>query len=120
MLAPPQISPLLAHVQRSVERERAAASARICQLRATLPALLGRIGDERDVAKVWLIGSLAWGDGHVGSDIDLVLDGLAPAKVDRLAFDLAGIAKAHVDVLRLEDLDPAFRTRVLRDGVRLL
>lgn len=68
----------------------------------------------------WLFGSLAWGEPHQGSDVDLLVEGVAAARwpeavraVERL---FAGV---HVDALRSEDSPRPLVDRVRAEGIRL-
>ena len=101
------------------ERARAAAThARCAELLASLPALVSLLSS-RGVTRVWLFGSLAWGDAHEASDIDLAVEGLdADAELAALG-ELLGRAKAPVDLVRLEDAPAALAERIRREGRRL-
>ncbi len=70
-------------------------------------------------ARAWLIGSLAWGGFGTRSDIDVVVERLSEAEATQLEGSLGVIEGAAVEVLRLEELPPAFRARVKREGARL-
>lgn len=69
---------------------------------------------------VWLFGSLAWGEPHGETDVDLLVEGLAPSSwgeaVRAVERHLAG---THVDVVRLEDAPPSLVERVRAEGTRL-
>lgn len=67
----------------------------------------------------WLIGSAAWGGFGERSDVDLVVRGLLPARLTETADRLSASAGVAVDLLRWEELDECFRTRIEREGVRL-
>jgi len=69
---------------------------------------------------IWLFGSLAWGEPHQGSDVDLLVEGVPAATwadavraVERL------FAGAHVDALRAEDAPRSLVDRVGAGGIRL-
>lgn len=85
------------------------------QLRSAIQAL--RVAGTVDAA--WLIGSLAWGGFGHRSDVDVVVRGADPARIGALGGTLSDALDIDVDVLRLEDLAPAFRDRVLAEGLRL-
>lgn len=70
--------------------------------------------------RAWLIGSLAWGHFGVRSDVDVVLEGLAPDRIGAAADRIARRVRTEVDVLRIEDLPDSFIRRVLADGVELV
>lgn len=83
------------------------------------------------LAGVWLFGSARSGPGfRRHSDLDLAVEGLAPADqsaalglvepvVDR-AMEAAGEAGCSIDLVRLEDLAPHWRERILQRGQRLV
>ena len=69
---------------------------------------------------VWLFGSLAWGEPHQGSDVDLLVEGVpetswpdAVGAVERL------FTGTHVDALRSEDSPRQLVDRVGAEGMRL-
>jgi predicted nucleotidyltransferase len=70
-------------------------------------------------ARAWLIGSLAWGGFGERSDVDLVVDQLSPECAAELERALADLAGCEVDLLRLAELSPAFRERVLETGIEI-
>ncbi len=67
----------------------------------------------------WLIGSLAWGGFGEGSDVDLVVEGLDAAEASALTAHLIFALPVPAHVLRLEELSPSFRARVLAEGHEL-
>jgi len=92
-----------------------------------LEAFASRLGAELDVGAVYLFGSLARGDQHEGSDIDLLVIGRFPGR----AFEAIGEVMRRTDLpvepvvvspetleRRLRDGHPFF-TRVMEEGVRL-
>src|SRR5437868_4734218 len=70
--------------------------------------------------RAWLIGSLAWGDFGIGSDADIVFEGLGSDRTGAAAARLSAAAEVEVDVLRLEDLPESFRERVVTEGIELV
>jgi len=73
-----------------------------------------------DVSKVYLFGSLAWGDFTRDSDIDLAVVGLP----EELFLEVYGVAEdmatpLKVDLMLLETAEPSLKERVLREGKRL-
>jgi predicted nucleotidyltransferase len=79
----------------------------------------GALAREHVLASAWVVGSAAWGGFGERSDLDVVVEGLAPEAAAAAADTLAGVAGLPVDLLRLEELPETFRERVRRDGVRL-
>jgi predicted nucleotidyltransferase len=99
------------------ERE-ATTSARVEGLRASLPRLRAALA-EAGAARVWLIGSLAWGRPHPGSDLDLVTEGASEHAIADLRVAIARLCDVPVDVMRLEALPPAVADRIRRHGEEL-
>jgi len=90
---------------------------RAAELRAALgPELRAALG-ARAGCRAWLIGSLAHGTFGAASDVDLVVAGLEPEAAASLGLALADRLAARVDLLRLEELRPSFRDRVLAEGM---
>src|SRR5512142_2381520 len=69
--------------------------------------------------RVWLIGSLAWGDFDESADVDLVIEGATEEELAQLWHRFERELKRSVDLLRFEDLPGEFRSRVLSEGIRL-
>ncbi|MDD9998884.1 MAG: nucleotidyltransferase domain-containing protein [Rhodospirillaceae bacterium] len=90
-----------------------------------LIALLER---RAEVMDAYLFGSLARGDGHAGSDVDIAVyidearaEGGAWGYRADLTTDLMGALNTNeVDVVVLNQAPPLLYHRVLRDGIRLL
>lgn len=102
------------HQQRKKHhRERGASIQRILEetIRAALEA--GRI------RRAWLIGSLAYGHFGERSDVDVVVEGLAPTEVVVLWNEIGEQLGVQMDLMRLEELSSGFHRRVLREGVPL-
>lgn len=100
--------------RRTAESRRARADT----ARALLPALVRHLVCRYGVRRVWLFGSLADGPFHEASDIDLCAEGLPPGRsLFRAGAELDEIARPfRVDLVPLEDAQPAVRARVLRRG----
>ena len=81
-----------------------------------------------EVLDAYLFGSLARGDGHAGSDVDVAVyideagaEGGAWGYRADLTTDLMGALNTNdVDVVVLNQAPPLLYHRVLRDGIRLL
>lgn len=67
----------------------------------------------------WIIGSLANETWASGSDVDVVIENLAPEQRSIIWNALVDALHAHVDVLAFESLDEAFRERVINEGRRI-
>jgi uncharacterized protein len=97
--------------------QRATQARRADGIRAALSpalreALAGRVG-----YRAWLMGSLAHGTFGAGSDVDIVVDGVTAEESTALWVALGERLDAPVDLLRLDDLPPSFRARVLAEGI---
>jgi predicted nucleotidyltransferase len=95
--------------------QRALWEARVNELRERVLRLTREYLGPGD--RAWLIGSLAWGGFGERSDVDLVVERLSPDCAAELERALADLAGCEPDLLRLAELSPAFRERVLRTGV---
>lgn len=102
-------------VERHAERRR---QSRVSgeSLRGDLRRVVGEELAGRRFRRAWLVGSLAWGGFDLGSDVDLVVEGLAEADAAALWDHLSAELGARVDLLRLESLPSDFANRVKREG----
>jgi hypothetical protein len=73
----------------------------------------------RGRCRAWLVGSLAHGTFGPASDVDVVVEGVTAEEAAALWLALGERLDAAVDLLRLEELPPAFRARVLAEGIPL-
>ena len=91
---------------------------RLRQRRKALLTCAGRHG----ATNVRVFGSVARGEDHPGSDVDLVMD-LAPGtglfELEALRRELAEILGVPVDVAPSDSLRPRVRAAVEQDGVPL-
>jgi predicted nucleotidyltransferase len=110
---------LAATLVRRHRQTRDEVRAHAAQARASLEAVIGEQGKAGRFRRAFLIGSLAHGSFGAGSDIDVVLEGLAPDDVGLLYDALVSATHTEVDVLRLEELPPSFQERVEREGILL-
>ena len=103
--------------------DRAVQQARGERLIARVRNLSRELCAEGAIDAAWLVGSLAWGGFGARSDVDLVVRGAALEALGAIAAraeeKLGPDAQGRIDVLRLEDLPPSFRERVLSTGWRL-
>jgi uncharacterized protein len=117
----PQVDPatcartFLARVTRELEEvERRWAELR--DRAATAAEELGRLG----ATGVWLFGSLAWGEPHAQSDIDLLVEGIAEGRwVEAARAVERQAAGVRVDLVRAEDAPASLTARVREEGRRL-
>ena len=69
---------------------------------------------------VWRFGSLAWGEPHQESDVDLMVEGVPAASwLDAVRAVERLFTGAHVDALRSEDSPRQLVDRVSVEGTRL-
>ncbi len=97
-----------------------AGAARAHRVRGIVNAEVAALLTQGAARRAWLIGSLAWGQFGVRSDVDVVLEGLAIDCIGAVADRIAGRVQCEVDVLRIEDLPESFRRRVLSEGVEIV
>ena len=74
------------------------------------------------VSNLRVFGSVARGEDHPGSDVDLLADfppGLSLFGLGRLEADLEGILGSRVDLIPAADLKPGVRERVESDLITL-
>ncbi|HEY4392645.1 MAG TPA: nucleotidyltransferase domain-containing protein [Polyangia bacterium] len=101
-------------LRRSQEARREAA-AHADAVRADVLAIVrGRLSTG---GRAWLIGSLAWGEFGVRSDVDLVFDGVERHDLMEIESAVVRAADAPVDILELSDLPASFQARVKREGL---
>jgi predicted nucleotidyltransferase len=104
------------------ERERArqqAAHERAQRLAGVLPELKALLVERFGARRIWLFGSLALGTAHLGSDIDLATEGLPPERYFEALAEAMRIARADVDLVRLEEAPQSLRERVAEEGREL-
>jgi predicted nucleotidyltransferase len=97
---------------------QARARQRAESLRQQLPAakrLLLGMGAQR----VTLFGSLARGDGHEASDVDLAVAGLPADAYFRAMSELNGLFGSPVDLVEWETAGESLRARIEQEGVVL-
>lgn len=103
-----------------VTRDRAARSEREDAARTAIARMVERLRSEPGVRRVILFGSLAGGEVHERSDIDLAVEGLAREREAALATELSRMTSIHLDFVRLEDVPSDFRARIAETGEVLL
>ena len=100
-------------------RRRAARDERVAALSTRLPAA-ARALSSCGATRVVLFGSLASGEPHEASDVDLAVEGV-PVDAYWRAIDVAcrALGTDHVDLVRLEEAEPSLRSRIIEEGVEL-
>jgi len=107
-----------AFVRRSAASEARAVEARRAFLRSLL-APAARLLAARGAQRVWVVGSLAWGGLHPGSDLDLAVAGLPPERWGDARAALWELAGEPVDLIPLEAAAETLRVRILETGEEL-
>lgn len=107
------------HLRRRAAAEQAAADARAVRLRALLPAAVRCLRERYGADRVLLFGSLAVGEHHAGSDVDLAASGVPAARYFAALGDLMEIFGAPVDLVRLEEAPPSLAERIEAEGIAL-
>lgn len=117
---PTATAPYLAGMRSRRDRARAAAAAAGAEARALAARLAAGLAAEPGVKRVWLVGSLARSQFKLGSDIDLVVEGLPAERLFAVGAALEAEAGGFaVDLVPLESARPLFRQHVEREGVVL-
>jgi len=111
---------LAANLRRIEERNRRPeVQSELARARTEAAAAARLLKDEFGASRVRLFGSLARGDADEGFDIDLAVEGIAPARFFA-AYAAAGmLVTRKFDLIDLEDATPLLRSRVEEDGVDL-
>ena len=77
---------------------------------------VARLRAEFGVGRVWLFGSRVVGTVHAESDVDLAVEGLDRLLLHRAHARVEDVLRWAIDLVRLEEAEPALRDRVLREG----
>jgi predicted nucleotidyltransferase len=74
--------------------------------------------DKYNVSKIFLIGSLAKGNVHEGSDIDLVVEGLPPKLYMKALTELWDLLPAGVELnlIPFENAFASLKEKTIREG----
>lgn len=86
------------------------------EARENLRRVVQVLTQQYGVRRIILFGSLTRGRFIPGSDIDLAVEGLKSADFYEAMAAVNRLTPLWVDLKPLEDLEPFFRKRVLRDG----
>jgi len=103
-------------LKRKTERASERAALRAEALRRAAVDLAGHLYRHYGVRRVWLFGSLAWGDPTETADLDLAVEGLDPMRYFAALGDLLLEAPCRVDLVRLEEAPHALRQRIQKEG----
>ena len=97
----------LVHKKGSVERRR---------LAMDIVSKMAPLFDRFDAARVYLFGSVAREDNGPEADIDLAVEGVAPASFFKLYGELIMLSPIPVDLVDLDDCQDTLLARVKREG----
>ncbi|MBN1422323.1 MAG: nucleotidyltransferase domain-containing protein [Planctomycetes bacterium] len=98
-------------------RERADCMAALRErIRAELPRVVDLLRTRYGVRRVLLFGSVARGEIHERSDVDLAVEGLDPAEFFRAAGECMDLLSLPIDLIPLEAAPPGLRERIEREG----
>jgi predicted nucleotidyltransferase len=105
--------------ERAEARERREAALRRARWER-LPALARELRNGFGVTRVVAFGSLARGEGHELSDVDLLVDGLAAAElIDATVVSNRILGDALVDLLPRDQARPEVLARALAEGIEV-
>ncbi|MBM4379900.1 MAG: nucleotidyltransferase domain-containing protein [Deltaproteobacteria bacterium] len=96
-----------------------AAAERSARLRRGLPAVAAELIARLGCSRVVLFGSLARGDVHPQSDVDLWVEGLDAVRQFEVVAAASARLGVQVDLVRAEEAPPSLRERVQAEGVPL-
>ena len=103
-------------LRRRLQSETQEAAQRAARLRAAVPGLAAILHERFGAGRVWLFGSLAWGEPDGTADLDLAVEGLPPERYFPALNALLDAAPGAVDLVRLEEAPAGLRERILREG----
>ncbi|MCA9519216.1 MAG: nucleotidyltransferase domain-containing protein [Myxococcales bacterium] len=69
---------------------------------------------------MWLFGSLAWGGAHERSDLDVAVEGVPPAELDRAHAELWELLGEPVDLVPIESAAASLAQQIRERGEVLL
>lgn len=110
---------LVAALNRRNRQELEAQKLRADALRTTVGGLARTARSLNQIQRAWLIGSLAGGNFGRHSDVDVVVEGTRGDVRAELWAQWSKALDAPLDLLRYEELDDAFRARVINEGLLL-
>ncbi len=102
-----------------VTAERKASADRAAELRRRARAAARKLAEHYGLRRVWLFGSLAWGEAHAASDVDLLVEGLAAEAWSTACALVEAEVEAPVDLVRIEEASPGLAARVQAQGILL-
>ena len=107
----------LAHAQRQIDAEAAAADDLRTSVLPRLRAAIAEARAERSIGRAWLFGSFAWGLPTDRSDVDLLVESRGDPL--GLAGHLGGAVGRDAHVIPLERAPESLVARALAEGIEL-
>jgi predicted nucleotidyltransferase len=89
------------------------------RVRSALPSLVARLS-VAGAKRAWVFGSWSSGLFHVGSDVDIAVEGIEPWRLIVIEEQLTAMLGRRVDLVPLEASHSRFREKVLRTGEQIL
>jgi len=86
------------------------------QVRGELPRVADLLRTRYGVMRIRLFGSVARGEIHERSDVDLAVEGLDPGRFFRAAADCMAILSLPLDLVSIETAPPGLRERIEQEG----
>jgi predicted nucleotidyltransferase len=111
-----QLSPEAEHQVNRAARLLAERAQRRTGLRDRAEQAARVLQQEFGAARVWVFGSLGQAWFHEGSDLDLAVEGVAPARLAAAWRRVEELVEGPVDLVSLEEADESLRRRVLERG----
>lgn len=99
--------------------ERTAREEWLANAKVVASRLADLLADEYRVERVYLFGSVASGQAHLRSDIDIAVDGIAAEDYYRAWARLERETDIPVDLVALSDANVSLVEKVRREGVVL-
>lgn len=99
---------------------QAASSADIAEARDVAAKIARELASRFGAKRVFLFGSLTRDDFNKRSDIDLAVDGIAPADFYRAVAFASGVSKVwKVDLVDMGDCSESLLQHILKEGIEL-
>jgi len=117
MVAP--ASQVLRRIEEEHSKRRSSALPLLLEMRPRLERAAIELRRRFGVTQVWLFGSYARQTPTQRSDVDLAVEGLPAGDHFHAMAYLSDIVELPVDLVRIEELRPIDRRRILREGVQL-
>lgn len=108
-----------AAIRRREAESKARAAIRATRLRELQPDAHRLLTSRYGVTKVILFGSLARGEAHEHSDVDLAVAGLPLTRYFAAMADLNELFGTPVDLLELEVAGPSLQARLQAEGIEV-